>query len=337
MWPPVDVRFGSDLQMQRGPIRRPFRLWRGWRSWRRWRFTTLARTVLFSLGLLGCGIAMAAAGARSDQPPESGDPLQGLLSLLTIILILISPMLAWALSSRLLRPLLLQPSGLSTTPQLDDEHLAYLSAGPTRVIELGLASLVLRGVLRPNPSTRTLLLMGRIDEASPGIAQQVLTVYRHLALHGSSSSTAVAYTDIATLSRYEFNSLREFLQSQELLLKGLAKLIIQWGGNPFAMIMMSSLFTGLFMPNDVRPFLYLLLPPLWLGFGRGIKHPSGRTIWGDSVLQRYQTASTHADPLQRIALLGPAAMSGGRLDDLRRLIENVEADSAADSATACGC
>jgi hypothetical protein len=120
------------------------------------------------------------------------------------------------------------------------------------------------------------------------------------------------------------------------LLKGLAKLIIQWGGNPFAMIMMSSLFTGLFMPNDVRPFLYLLLPPLWLGFGRGIKHPSGRTIWGDSVLQRYQTASTHADPLQRIALLGPAAMSGGRLDDLRRLIENVEADIAA-AGCACGC
>jgi hypothetical protein len=24
LWPPVDVRFGRDLQMQRGPIRRPF-------------------------------------------------------------------------------------------------------------------------------------------------------------------------------------------------------------------------------------------------------------------------------------------------------------------------
>jgi hypothetical protein len=25
LWPPVDVRFGSDLQMQRGRIHRPFR------------------------------------------------------------------------------------------------------------------------------------------------------------------------------------------------------------------------------------------------------------------------------------------------------------------------
>jgi hypothetical protein len=49
-----------------------------------------------------------------------------------------------------------------------------------------------------------------------------------------------------------------------------------------------------------------------------------------------QTASTHADPLQRIALLGPAAMGGGRLDDLRKLIKNVAADSVAASC-GCGC
>jgi hypothetical protein len=91
----------------------------------------------------------------------------------------------------------------------------------------------------------------------------------------------------------------------------------------------------LFMPN-VPPLLAFLLPPCFLGFALGIKQPSGRTLWGDAVLHCYQSASTHADPLQRIALLGPAAMTGGRLDDLKRLIENVEADSAA-AATACGC
>jgi len=75
---------------------------------------------------------------------------------------------------------------------------------------------------------------------------------------------------------------------------------------------------------------------LFLGLGLGIKQPSGRTLWGDSVLQCYQSASAHADPLLRIALHGPAAMTGGRLDDLKRLIENVEADIAA-AAAACGC
>jgi hypothetical protein len=81
------------------------------------------------------------------------------------------------------------------------------------------------------------------------------------------------------------------------------------------------------------PTLLAFLVLCFLGFCLGISQLSGRTLWGDSVLQRYQTASTHADILQRIALLGPEAMTGGRLDELRSLIKNVEADSAA----GCGC
>ena len=38
------------------------------------------------------------------------------------------------------------------------------------------------------------------------------------------------------------------------------------------------------------------------------------------------------DLLQCIGLLGPIAISGGQLDDLRSLIENVEADAAAAAA-----
>jgi hypothetical protein len=59
------------------------------------------------------------------------------------------------------------------------------------------------------------------------------------------------------------------------------------------------------------------------------------------VLKNYQRASTHAEPLRRVALLGRTAMGGGRLDDLKCLIENVEADAAAaaaaDSGCGCGC
>jgi hypothetical protein len=69
LWPPVDVRFGRDLQMQRVPIHRPFR------PWVRWRWPTRSITLLACLGLLGCGIAIVAAGARSDPPPVSVDPL----------------------------------------------------------------------------------------------------------------------------------------------------------------------------------------------------------------------------------------------------------------------
>jgi uncharacterized protein (TIGR04222 family) len=323
LWPPADVRFGRDMQMQRGRIRRAFRPWRGWR------WTTQASVLLASLGLLGCGIAKAASGTSSNPPPESGD-LLGLLFLLSIWMT--SLMLGLAASSWFLRPLLLQPSGLSGTPPLEYEDLAYLSAGPTRVLELGLASLVLQGVLRPNPSTRELVLMGRIDETMPGMTQQMLAVYRQLTPYGPK---AVAYTDIASLSRYDFESRREFLLHHELLLKGLAKPIAQWSGHPLVLIPMFFLIVWLFMPN-VPPAVAILLPPCFLGFGLGIKQPSGRTLWGDAVLHCYQSASTHADPLQRIALLGPAAMTGGPLDDLRSLINYVEADIAAASA-ACGC
>jgi uncharacterized protein (TIGR04222 family) len=326
LWPPVDVRFGRDLQMQRGPIRRPFRLWRGGPVWRRWRWSVPMGGLLIGLGMIGSALASAAAGVRSDPPPESGDPLLGFLFMPIVYIT------SYVYAYRFLRPLLLQPSSLSRTPQLDDDHLAYLSFGPTRVLELGLASLVQQGVLRADPNSRELVLIGRTDEAMPGIAQQVLTVYRQLAPNGSG---AVAYAEIVDLYCYDFNSQREFLQSQELLLMGLAKPIAQSSGDPVVLMLVFVLIVWLFMPN-VPPLLAFLLPPCFLGFALGIKQPSGRTLWGDAVLHCYQSASTHADPLQRIALLGPAAMTGGRLDDLKRLIENVEADSAA-AATACGC
>ena len=43
LWPPLEVRFGRDLQMQRGPIRRMFRPWRGWR-WGEHRCTSSERS-----------------------------------------------------------------------------------------------------------------------------------------------------------------------------------------------------------------------------------------------------------------------------------------------------
>ena len=335
LWPPVDVRFGRDLQMQRGRIRRTLRSWRGWPAWRRWRWSVPMGGLLIGLGVIGNALASTAAGARSaDLPPESGDPPLDLLVSLSPLLVMSCLMLGLAVSSWLLRPLLLHPGGLFAVPPLDYEDLAFLSSGPTRVLELALASLVLQGVLRPNPSNRTLeLIAGRVKGGMPDIAKQMLTVHRQCSSLGS---TEIAYADLATLSRYNFSSRQESLQSQELLLIGLAKNISAWSGHPLlGLILMPLLIVWLFMLN-VPPLLAFLLPPCFVGLGLGIKQPSGRTLWGDTVLHCYQSASAHADPLLRIALLGPAAMTGGRLDDLRSLIKNVEADIAADAA-ACGC
>ena len=314
-------RFGRDLQMQRGRIRPRFRPWRGWR------WTTQTSILLACVGLMGCGIAKAAAGARSDPPPESGDLLLNLQSpvlellgrLVWPTIYLASLMMGFVVAYRLLRPLLLQPSGLSTTPQLDDEDLAYLSAGPTRVLELGLASMVQQGVMKANPSTRKLALMGRTDEAMPNIAHQVLTVYHQLA---RGAGPEVAYTNLTTLSRYDFKSRQEFLQSKKLLLKGLARLIAQW--DPEVLFPVIFILISVLLPDGPPRPLDLALPFSFLGFGLGLMKPNGRTLWGDSVLHHYEFASTHAEPLRRIALHGPTAMVGEQLDDLRSLINKFD-------------
>ncbi len=57
-----------------------------------------------------------------------------------------------------------------------------------------------------------------------------------------------------------------------------------------------------------------------------MRQPNGRTLWGDCVLGHNQNLSCHADPLRRVFLLAPAAMTCRGLDDLRSLITNVEAD-----------
>ncbi len=332
LWPPVDVRFGRDLQMQRCRVRRPFRPWRGWRR------STLFSTLLASLGLLSCGIAKAAAGSVSDPPPVNVD-LQGLLlCLLTILVAWGSQRVGSAVSSMLLCPLVLQPSGLSATPQLDNEHLAYLSAGPTRVVELGLAWLVQQGVLRPNPSTRKLELMGQVDEAMPGIAHQVLRVYHQLATLGPAE---VAYTDIATLSRYDFTSQQKSMQTLKLLPKGLPLRISEWALLSWllipcvlicVLIRIDLFWIGL--EPIVSHFLYLILTFFFLGLHIGLIQLSGHTLWGEAVLRHYQSDATHSDPLRQVALLGPTAMCGGRLDNLRCLIKKVEEDAAA--SVGCG-
>jgi hypothetical protein len=56
-------------------------------------------------------------------------------------------------------------------------------------------------------------------------------------------------------------------------------------------------------------------------------------------LEHYRIATAHGEALLRVALLGPEAMTGGRLDALRNLIEAVDQDNKnVDSGCGgCGC
>ncbi|MFZ4638655.1 MAG: hypothetical protein ACOYMC_14705 [Pirellulales bacterium] len=245
LWPPVDVRFGRDLQMQRGRIRRPFRPWRGWQPWRRWRWSGPMGGLL--IGLVVIGSALASAAAETSNEPASGS--EGTLALLASILLAGS---VW-FTFDVLRPLLRQPSEGRGMPALNALELAYLARGPSGALEAALASLVQSGVLLPNRERRSLVALGESEAPLQDLAQQMVRV--HHTLKGRSNAE-VSYQDIINQERYSFTAPVVSLQSRQLLLQGLREVIALAPGHPIARF-----FVGV----AAAQFLFALLPAVvWL-------------------------------------------------------------------------
>ena len=60
-----------------------------------------------------------------------------------------------------------------------------------------------------------------------------------------------------------------------------------------------------------------------------------RTRWGDRVLRDIRRSHNSFDPIQRFALYGESALSGGALDDLKQMYKaQQEADTG---GCGCGC
>ena len=324
LWPPVDVRFGRDLQMQRGKIRRPVRPWRDWRPWRRWRWSVPMGGLL--IGLVVIGSALATAAAETSNEPASGS--EGILWLMASILLAGS---FW-ITFDVLRPLLRQPSEGRGMPALNELELAYLARGPSGALEAALASLVQSGVLLPNRDRRSLVALGESEAPLQDLAQQMVRV--HHTLRGRSNAE-VSYQDIIIYHQhYSFTALVVSLQSRQLLLRGRRKVIALAPGNPIARFM-GGVAVAQYLFMLLPAVVWLFLVPPALGISLALSVPSGRTLWAERVLEYYSIATIHGEALQRVALLGPRAMTGGRLDDLRGLIEDVEADQAAYAG--CGC
>jgi hypothetical protein len=123
-----------------------------------------------------------------------------------------------------------------------------------------------------------------------------------------------------------------------MLLQGTREVIALRLGHPCARFIGGvavAQFLLLLLPTAV----WLLLVPPTLVISLALSVSSGRTMWGDRVLERYRIATAHGEALLRVALLGPEAMTGGRLDALRNLIEAVDQDNKnVDSGCGgCGC
>jgi len=128
------------------------------------------------------------------------------------------------------------------------------------------------------------------------------------------------------------------LQSRGMLLQGRREVIALGLGHPCARFIVGvavAQFLLLLLPTAV----WLLLVPPTLAISLALSVPSGRSLWADRVLEHYRIATAHGEALLRVALLGPEAMTGGRLDALRNLIEAVDQDNKnVDSGCGgCGC
>ena len=116
LWPPADVRFGRDLQMQRAPIHRSSLAWPRWE----WTASALGRILTLVLALtLALGSTAMARAAGPAAAPSAG---------LAPVALAAAPALAWA-SRKVVRPLLRPPTPQPLEPELDLEQLAYLAQG----------------------------------------------------------------------------------------------------------------------------------------------------------------------------------------------------------------
>jgi uncharacterized protein (TIGR04222 family) len=354
LWPPVDVRFGRDLQMQRGRIRRPFRPWRGWPAWHRWRWSVPMGGLLIGLGVIGSALASAAGTitttiALTDFKNNSGvtafDVEGWLWCIFTIIISIVLIAIIGAISERFLQPRLRQPTTLGTIPQLSDVELAYLYAGTTGVLHLTMASLVQKGLLRVDYSHYSLVQGTRAKGGLQELEHKMLGVHLQLVLDGS---TAVPYEQLMLNRAYSdtFNTLLISLQQQELMVKRAPKSIGEWARYPPCLFIIGAVIYLIYLPmQPLLPislpfFLVHLIATIFIAFSFGLILRSDRTIWGDHVLSHYKCLSVYDDPMRRIALQGHVAMTGGGLDDLRRLIEKdlqVKADQELKDRYSGGC
>jgi hypothetical protein len=149
LWPPADIRFGTDLQMQRVPITRHLTA--------RMRFSSPTwlrsglRQLFPLLSLLAwCAIASTPMARATSSTGSSTSATADLPSMLLLLLAMAVGLV--------IRRLIRRTDTQTAIPLLSAEQLAYLARGATGALDVALAQLVDRGVLLPNRDKKTLNL-----------------------------------------------------------------------------------------------------------------------------------------------------------------------------------
>ena len=142
------------------------------------------------------------------------------------------------------------------------------------------------------------------------------------------ASCALNTSDLMALQHYDFKTLRHELRQRQLILEPCS---LPVAGGIAAVIIV--LYPLLF------PFPWAGVVGLLSGVLVALEllAPGTRSRWGDVVLERHRRHADHYDPLGRVALLGPSALSGGALDDLRMLMRPAAGQQGDSGCGGCGC
>ncbi len=329
LWPPADLRFASDPRMQRIHIGRRLsaRIRLGSPFWR----GPGLHLLLAGLGLLAvCAVAstpMALANSPTGSAPSATVDPPAMLLLL--------PAMAVGL---VIRRLIRRPDPQTTVPLLSAEQLAYLARGVTGALDVALAQLVDRGALQPNRQTKTLNLTIYSSSWASLLEQQLIERAKQLA---RALNDTPSYVNLVTPGAYDCSALKRDLRRMGLMIGPLARAAsLSFYVLLIPLIVCIPMSVALPLSREFRhAFASVLVTPWTLALVCSVFLiiPGGRTRWGSSLLRQHKKLGDAHDPMMRVALLGPMALKGARLDDLRLFIIETQQDlSGSGGGGGCG-
>lgn len=327
LWPPADLRFGSRLRGQRAPITRYLtaRLRFSRPAWLRSGHLPL----LSVLSLLAwCAIALIPV-ARASRAAGTATSASADLQVMLLFALAMAVGLA-------LRRLIRRPGTQSAVPRLSAEQLAYLARGGKGALDVALAQLVDCGALQPNRDRKTLNLTFFVSPCVSPLEQQL--VYRLTQL-----TPMPTYERLIIPSTYDYSTLKDSLR-EKCLIVGPLSLAASRSFYLFLipLIVYLAMIVNLPFSREFRhAFGSVFLGPWTLALVCSVFLilPGGRTRWGASVLRHHQKHGDAHDPMMRVALQGPTALTGGQLDELRLLIQETGQGASGSGGGGCsgGC
>jgi uncharacterized protein (TIGR04222 family) len=197
-------------------------------------------------------------------------------------------------------------------PQVDIYEAAYLAGGASRAVELAIVQLVHQGYLCPNVRNRTFSIEKKLSSTAAHLEQKVMQ-QAHL---------NPDFKSLRLPGNYETDFLRRKLRQDKLLIPGEGGLSI---------LVLVRILIGILVIFLGDKIDYPVLVAFVVNICCII--PYERTHWGGLIFEKLQINHDSYNVNERFAIYGYETLSGGTLDDLKRIFkEEAEAD-----AGGCGC